>query len=459
MEEINLDLEKNTHNNINLSNNDNVSLNKVNIVKNESLPPSSSDSSIGMELLMNKNKTGDSNQPKEFKSSTTKEITNNSRSNSPSLENTNINIELKDIGDISNSISSNSISSNSISNNSQSQSQNMFNSNELSNSSKIDISSNNTSNDINLEDLNLENLFDDNNKSSEPEPLNLNNISSQSSNSFSQQSNPEPKFNIDIPLEKSYEELQKEKSEFIRLLERLEQKGIHSHKKFNMNSDYSEVKQEFERLTRRRECDQSVKFQRKMLIAFVTAIEFLNNRFDPFDVKLDGWSESVHENSNDYDDIFEELHEKYKSKANMAPELRLLLTLGGSGFMFHLTNTMFKSSLPGMGDIMQQNPDLMSQFAKAAASTMGQQQQQPGFGNLMGDILGGGGNQSQKRNNPEPRREKTKEMSGPPNINDILNNMDKSNNINIDLNSNYSESDVDSKNSDRRNKRTLNLDI
>ena len=443
MEEINLDLEKNTHNNINLSNNDNISLNKVNIVKNGNNPPPASESSIGMELLMNKNKTGDSNQPKEFKSSTTKEVTNtNSRSNSPSLENSNINIELKDIGDTSTSLSNTS--------------QSNFNSNELSNSSKIDVSSND--NDINLEDLNLENLFDDNNKNSEPEPLNLNNISSQSNNSFSQQSNTSQQYSEPV-IEKSYEELQKEKSEFIRLLERLEQKGIHSHKKFNMNSDYSEVKQEFERLTRRRECDQSVKFQRKMLIAFVTAIEFLNNRFDPFDVKLDGWSESVHENSNDYDDIFEELHEKYKSKATMAPELRLLLTLGGSGFMFHLTNTMFKSSLPGMGDIMQQNPDLMSQFAKAAASTMGQQQQQPGFGNLMGDILGGGSNQSQKRNNPEPRREKPKEMSGPPNINDILNNMDKSNNINIDLNSNYSESDVDSKNSDRRNKRTLNMDI
>ena len=47
----------------------------------------------------------------------------------------------------------------------------------------------------------------------------------------------------------------------------------------------------------------------------------------------------------------------------MAPELRLLLTLGGSAFMFHLTNTMFKSSLPGMDDVMRQNPDLMKQFA------------------------------------------------------------------------------------------------
>ena len=48
---------------------------------------------------------------------------------------------------------------------------------------------------------------------------------------------------------KSYEELQKEKAEYIRLLERLEQK-IHAHKKFTMTSDYNEVKMEYDRLNR-----------------------------------------------------------------------------------------------------------------------------------------------------------------------------------------------------------------
>ena len=131
------------------------------------------------------------------------------------------------------------------------------------------------------------------------------------------------------------------------------------------------------------------------------AVEFLNTKFDPFDAKLDGWSESVHEGINDYDDIFEELHEKYKSKSKMAPELRLMLTLGGSAFMFHLTNTMFKSSLPGMDDVMRQNPDLMKQFASAAANTMETNQREQtrqgggmglgGLGNLMGGLMGGGG--------------------------------------------------------------------
>ena len=84
-------------------------------------------------------------------------------------------------------------------------------------------------------------------------------------------------------------------------------------------------------------------------MAVVTGLEFLNNKFDPFDVKLDGWAESVNENVDDYSDIFGELHEKYQSKAKMAPELKLLFQLGGSAIMLHMTNTMFKSSLPWYG--------------------------------------------------------------------------------------------------------------
>ena len=49
------------------------------------------------------------------------------------------------------------------------------------------------------------------------------------------------------------------------------------------------------------------------------------------------------------------------------------MMLERSAFMFHLTNTMFKSSIPGMDDIMRQNPDLMKQFASAAVGSIGKQ--------------------------------------------------------------------------------------
>jgi hypothetical protein len=53
-----------------------------------------------------------------------------------------------------------------------------------------------------------------------------------------------------------------------------------------------------------------------------------------------------------------------------------------------MTNSMFKSAMPGMDDIMRQNPDLMQQFTQAAVNTMGQSN--PGLGGLMGSMMGGG---------------------------------------------------------------------
>ena len=43
--------------------------------------------------------------------------------------------------------------------------------------------------------------------------------------------------------------------------------------------------------------------------------------------------------------------------------------------MVHMTNTMFKSAMPGMDDIMRQNPELMQQFTQAAVNQMGENNQ------------------------------------------------------------------------------------
>ena len=53
-----------------------------------------------------------------------------------------------------------------------------------------------------------------------------------------------------------------------------------------------------------KEKSNSIKFQGRMLMACLTGIEFLNNKFDPFDIKLEGWSENMMENVGDYDEVF-----------------------------------------------------------------------------------------------------------------------------------------------------------
>ena len=183
----------------------------------------------------------------------------------------------------------------------------------------------------------------------------------------------------------SPDELLKEKFVYLKKLQALEKRGVKLSKKYSMESNYLEMKGEYDSLIAEKEKSNSVKFQGKMLMAAVTGIEFLNNKFDPFDLNLDGWSEQLNENIDEYDEIFSELHNKYKSKAKIAPELKLLFQLGGSAIMVHMTNTMFKSAIPGMDDIMRQNPELMQQFTQAAVNQMGETS--PGFGGFMNNVM------------------------------------------------------------------------
>ena len=245
----------------------------------------------------------------------------------------------------------------------------------------------------------------------------------------------------------SREDLLKEKFEILRKLETLESKGATLSKKYNMESDLNEMKGEYEFLMNEKEKQNSVKFQGKVLTTMITGLEFLNNKFDPFDIKLDGWSEQINENVEDFDEIFAELHEKYKSKAKMAPEIKLLFQLASSGIMIHMTNTMFKSALPGMDDIMRQNPDLMNHFTKAAMSSM--EQSTPGLSNFMNDVgMSHGSDKAmpQTRSTPQEFTPNMRtEMKGPNNIDSLLSNLGKKEptNIQIDKDSTISVDDLD----------------
>lgn len=192
----------------------------------------------------------------------------------------------------------------------------------------------------------------------------------------------------------SKEELQKEKFSYLRKLESLEKRGVELSKKYDMESSLNEMIGEYETIMEEKNKSNSVKFQGNMLMAFINGLEFLNNKIDPFDLKLDGWGEQISDNMSDYDDIFGELYEKYKTKASMAPELKLLFQLAGSGIMIHMSNTLFRSAMPSMDDIMRQNPDLMRHFQSAAVNSMAPKN--PGFSGFVNGLMG------QSNNSPPP---------------------------------------------------------
>ena len=234
----------------------------------------------------------------------------------------------------------------------------------------------------NLEFVNLDAMETVGSMSQQPK-IEIPNFSGSSEPFASQQPMVQPSEFVKTSLENQLtpEQEQKEKNSYLTRLQRLSSRGMGG-QRMTMTNSLEEIKAEYGRVVDTRNLDASLKFQRNALMTFATGVEFMNNRLNPFDVNLEGWSESVHENVEDYDEIFEELYDKYKDAGKMPPEVRLVMTLGVSAAMFHVTNTYFKSKMPGMDDILRNNPDLMKQFATAAAGQVG-----PGFGQFVGAAM------------------------------------------------------------------------
>lgn len=189
----------------------------------------------------------------------------------------------------------------------------------------------------------------------------------------------------------TYEEMERAKFNLLQKFESLKRKGVKVPVKFSMQSDYDEMKNEYEALENQRRMDISVKMQRTWLLNGVNLIEMLNTNYDPFDIELDGWGESINEDllNGDYDDIFEELYEKYKGYGSYPPELRLIMGVVGSGFAFHIQKRMTAGlGLDGQR-ILRENPDIARQMRDATAKSA--RQQMPGLSNFMGLFNSGKG--------------------------------------------------------------------
>ena len=236
----------------------------------------------------------------------------------------------------------------------------------------------------------------------------------------------------------SPDEILNAKREILYQFDRLEKKGINVPKKFTLASSLEEMKTEYEKMKKERQIDVSIRWQRGMLMTIIGGIEMLNDRMDPFDIKLNGWSESVNEKISDYDDIFEELHERYKGTANMPPEVRLILAVGGSAIAFHLHSAMFKKSV-GDYEKKQQNKSSGGGMGGLMSGLMGG----------LGSMFGGGGNGGSKPMMQTPMQTSSSgpqpQMRGPTDVEDILREMQtrQTQNERIEVMSTISESDID----------------
>jgi len=174
-----------------------------------------------------------------------------------------------------------------------------------------------------------------------------------------------------------------------------------------MDSSYDEVEDEYEGALEDKRKRDAVKMQRNWMITAINTIEYGNSMFDPFGISLDGWGESISEDIDSYDEIFEQLHDKYKG-GKMSPELSILMRLGFSASVVHFSNKALSTATPGFNDVIRQSPELMRMFTNATVSSMSQQS--PGFefaNNLMQDTM------SKPRGPPPPSAVDTQRQAPP----------------------------------------------
>lgn len=156
------------------------------------------------------------------------------------------------------------------------------------------------------------------------------------------------------------------KLEMLRKLGEMAQHGVKLSQNYNMNSSYKTMKWEYELHKSIRDKHKGTKWLSNMLLNICYGLEMGNEKFNPVDFHLKGWTEQMTEDIDDYYDVLGELYEKYfKSGNSMSPELRILFMLSGSAIKFHMQHSLL-NSVPNIGSFIQQNPHLAEQMRNDA---------------------------------------------------------------------------------------------
>jgi hypothetical protein len=165
---------------------------------------------------------------------------------------------------------------------------------------------------------------------------------------------------FEVKKELSPQELKMRKIELLRKLSEIKSKGFELSKDYSFNSSIEEMEYEYELLKSFANKRQGVKLYKNVLLNAVSAMEFMNDKYDPFSFQLSGWSEHVSVEVDSWDDIIEEIYEKYKGTGqNMAPELKLMLLMSSSAAAFHHSKSTFKN-IPGLDKIIENNPNILN---------------------------------------------------------------------------------------------------
>lgn len=167
----------------------------------------------------------------------------------------------------------------------------------------------------------------------------------------------------------SNEQKQKKNDLLIKLYQ-MQEKGVQLSRDFTMDDSLTDIEFEYNKLTSNKKMKSSTELMKQGLMFTVNTLEFLNNKYDPFDIDLEGWGSHETANIHKYDDVFEELYDKYKDNVSAAPEVKFLMMFIGSAMAFHWSKQYIK-------DVHTSNSQNIAERRNNVAAMLGNQTAPP----------------------------------------------------------------------------------
>jgi hypothetical protein len=145
-----------------------------------------------------------------------------------------------------------------------------------------------------------------------------------------------------------------EKKRILTKLRRLRMRGEQIDNNLSMETPLEELEFELELIRKEKKQEQALDIGKSLITMFAVGVEMVNKRYDPLDLYLDGWSTSVREDIDSYDETLEELYDKYYEHIDASPEVKLIGGLLFSAIAYNISHKMTS----------QGNTTLLSKIAK-----------------------------------------------------------------------------------------------
>lgn len=143
---------------------------------------------------------------------------------------------------------------------------------------------------------------------------------------------------------KSFKDEWYEKMMAMQKLYGLTQKKIVLTRNYTMQDSLEDMETEYNMHKSLADKSNNIKMMTNFMLNTCWGIEMANEAYNPFDFKLEGWSEQLANDTDEYYDVFEEIYEKYmKSGKKIPPEIKLVGLLMFSAGKYGMINSGLKS--------------------------------------------------------------------------------------------------------------------